>query len=169
MRSYVQWLEMIARTHPSAFALQALKNQLEREQENLQPSELETLWQQLRLLEIVPDQATQIGVVNLDYRPEGMGGAGRLYLEIGGRTMREVLDNEALDAVQVYVFMNGSSLAGLQVDAANSLPERLPITLRALETLEQDLQLELLDCPDVGLTNSHLSVIFEAAVKRFLF
>jgi hypothetical protein len=165
----MQWLEMISKTRPSAFALQALKNQLEREKDGLLPIELEKLWLALEQLEVKPDEAPQTGVVNLDYRPEGMGGQGRLYLEIGGRTMREVLDNEALDAVQVYVFMNGSVLAGVQVDAAKTLPERLAVTLRALEALEQELSLELLDCPDVGLINSSLSAIFEAAVKRYLF
>jgi hypothetical protein len=169
MRSYVQWLEMISRTRPSEFAVNALQVQLEKERSNLEPSEFEKLLLALMQLEIRPEITSTSGVVNIDYRSDGMGGKGRLYLEIGGRSLRQVLDNEALDALQVYVFVNDLGLAGVQVDAAKTLPERLAVTLRALEALEQDLSFELLDCPDVGLENTSLSKIFEAAVKRFLF
>ncbi len=165
MRSYVQWLEMISRTRPSEFAVKALQTQLEKERANLEPSEFEKLLLALTQLEVQPENTNQLGVVNIDYRADGMGGQGRLYLEVGGRPLREVLDNQALDAVQVYVFMNGLQLAGLQVDAANSLPERLPAALRALA----DLNLELLDCPDVGLTSASLATILETAARRYLF
>lgn len=164
MRSFTQWQDMIARTRPTEFAVQALKNQLEREQQHLEPSELTQLWQLIAKLE--PETATQAqnGVVNLDYRAEGMGGKGRLYLEVGGRTMREVLDNEVLDAAQVYIFMQHSSFAALQVDAANTLPERLPPVLRALEALN----LEPLDCPEAGLAAVSIATILEWAVRRYL-
>lgn len=165
MRSYVQWLEMISKTRPSAFAVRALQVQLEKERSGLEPSEFERLLSALQQLEVQPENTPLLGVVNVDYRAEGMGGKGRLYLEVGGRTMREVLDNEVLDAAQVYVFMNGTSFAGLQVDAANTLLERLPAVLRAL----QDLNLELLDCPDVGLQGVGIAAILEVTARRYLF
>jgi hypothetical protein len=161
----MQWLEMISKTRPSAFAVQALQTQLEKERAGLEPSQFEKLLLALQQLEVQPENTVQTGVVNVDYRAEGMGGKGRLYLEVGGRTMREVLDNEALDAAQVYVFMNGTSFAGLQVDAANTLPERLPAVLRALE----ELGLELLDCPDLGLEGVGIATILEVTAKRYLF
>jgi hypothetical protein len=164
MRSYVQWLEMISRTRPSEFAVKALQSQLERERANLEPSDFEKLLLALTQLEITPEIISKNGVVNVDYRSDGMGGKGRLYLEVGGRSLREVLDNEALDAVQVYVFMNNSQFAGLQIDAANTLLERLPAALRGLEALS----LELLDCPEAGLENSDISSVLEWAVQRYL-
>ncbi len=165
MRTYQQWLEMIARTRASAFAVGALQAQLEKEKTALEPSEFEQLQLALAQIQIQPENPNQVGVVNVDYRSDGMGGMGRLYLEVGGRTMREVMDNQALDAIQVYVFIEGSRFAGLQVDAANSLPERLPAALRALA----DLNLELLDCPDVGLSGVSLALILETAARRYLF
>ena len=165
MRSYVQWLEMISKTRPSAFAVQALQTQLEKERLGLEPSEFERLVLALQQLEVQPESTNLLGVVNVDYRAEGMGGKGRLYLEVGGRTMREVLDNEVLDAAQVYVFINGTSFAGLQIDAANTLLERLPAVLQAL----QDLNLELLDCPDVALDGVSIATILEVTAKRYLF
>jgi hypothetical protein len=165
MRSYVQWLEMISRTRPSEFAVKALQVQLERERNNLEPSEFERLLLALTQLEVTPEITSTNGVVNIDYRADGMGGKGRLYLEVGGRSLREVLDNEALDAVQVYVFMNNNQFAGLQIDAANTLLERMPAALEALK----DLNLELLDCPDAELENASISSILEWAAQRHLF
>ncbi len=165
MRSYVQWLEMISRTRPSEFAVKALGVQLERERANLEPSDFEKLLLALTQLEITPEIISTNGVVNVDYRSDGMGGKGRLYLEVGGRSLREVLDNEALDAVQVYVFMNNSQFAGLQIDAANTLLERLPAALRALEALK----LELLDCPEAGFENASIASILEWATQRYLY
>ena len=165
MRSYVQWLEMISKTRPSEFAIRALQAQLEKERLGLEPSEFERLLLALQQLEVQPENLNLLGVINVDYRAEGMGGKGRLYFEIGGRTMREVLDNEVLDAAQVYVFMNGTNFAGLQVDAANTLTERLPAVLRAL----QDLNLELLDCPDMGLERASIATILEVTAKQYLF
>ncbi|MFN3266668.1 MAG: hypothetical protein ACK41E_07495, partial [Deinococcales bacterium] len=131
MRSFMQWQLMIERTQKTAFALAALKTQLERERQNLSEAEFAALEQQLLRLQPQDVAATQIGVVNVDYRPEGMGGRGRLYLEIGGRKMTQLMDNEALDALQVYLFMDGTAFAGLQADNANTLPERLDAATRA--------------------------------------
>jgi hypothetical protein len=163
MRSFQQWQTMIARTQKTAFALSALKAQLERERHGLAQSEFLALWQQLSSLEPSTDPSTQTGLVNLDYRPEGMGGRGRLYLEVGGRTMRQLIDNEHLDALQVYLFEDGTQFAGLQIDNANSLPERLPAVLSGLEPL----LLEPLDCSEAGLYGASLGQILEWAVGRY--
>jgi hypothetical protein len=163
MRSFEQWQTMIARTQKTAFALNALKTQLERERHNLSPSEFLALWQALVSLEPSAAPSTQTGVVNLEYRPEGMGGRGRLYLEVGGRSLRELMDNPPLDGLQVYLFEDAGRFAGLQIDNANTLPERLAAVLRGLESL----LLEPLDCPEAGLYGAGLGQILEWAVGRY--
>jgi hypothetical protein len=163
MRSYSQWLLMIARTQKTAFALAALKAQLERERHSLSESEFLALWQQLHSLEPQISVRPNVGVVNVDHRPEGMGGRGRLYLEVGGRTMRELSENVVLDELQVYLFWDGADFAGLQMDNAKTLPERLPAVVAHLETLE----LEPLDCPEAELYGVGLGQILEWVVGRF--
>ncbi len=164
MRSVTQWLEMIARTQPSEFAIRALRLQLEREKQFLQPQELETIQMALSQLEVTPVATTQFGVVNIDYRPEGMGGKGRLYLEVGGRTMRELLENPVLDDLQIYIFLQHNKFAGLQVDAAKTLPQRLKEASAELNNLD----LELLDCPDINLKGATIATILELAVQQFI-
>jgi hypothetical protein len=163
MRSYSQWLLMIARTQKTTFALAALKTQLERERHSLSESEFLALWQQLQSLEPEASVGASVGVVNVDYRPEGMGGRGRLYLEVGGRTLREPADNAALDELQVYLFWDGTAFAGLQMDNAKTLPERLPVLLRLLE----EQHLEPLDCPEAGLIGVNLGQILEWVVRCY--
>jgi hypothetical protein len=163
MRSFQQWQTMIARTQKTAFALSALKTQLERERHSLAESEFLALCQQLSSLEPSTKPSTQTGVVNLDYRPEGMGGRGRLYLEVGGRSLRELMDNQSLDALQVYLFEDAGRFAGLQIDNANTLPKRLAAVLVGLESLS----LEPLDCPEAGLYGAGLGQILEWAVGRY--
>jgi hypothetical protein len=163
MRSYSQWLLMIARTQKTNFALAALKTQLERERHSLSESEFLALWQQLQNLEPEASVRPSAGVVNIDYRPEGMGGRGRLYLEVGGRTMREPADNAALDELQVYLFWDGTDFAGLQMDNAKTLPTRLSALALQLEVL----QLEPLDCPEAGLYGVGLAQMLEWVVERY--
>jgi hypothetical protein len=163
MRSYSQWLLMIARTQKTEFALAALKTQLERERQHLSEAEFLALWQQLHNLKPEVSVAAGLGVVNVDYRPEGMGGRGRLYLEVGGRTLREPAENTALDELQVYLFWDGMAFAGLQMDNAKTLPERLPVLVAQLEVLP----IELLDCPEAGLYGTDLGQILEWVVRCY--
>jgi hypothetical protein len=163
MRSYSQWMLMVARTQKTAFALAALKAQLERERHSLSESEFLGLWQQLQSFEPETTSHKAVGVVNIDYRPEGMGGRGRLYLEVGGRTMREPADNAVLDEFQVYLFWDGADFAGLQMDNAKTLPEHLSGLVAQLKTLP----LEPLDCPEAGLYSVGLTQMLEWVVERY--
>jgi hypothetical protein len=137
-RTAAQWLEMIARTRPSAFAVRALKAQLEREGASFTEGELQQLSAALEALQgqIPVEDSSQINHLNIDYRPEGMGGQGRLYLELEGRQSLELIDAPALDQLRVYVFRDAQGFSGVQVDAANTLSERLEAAVQSLDALE---------------------------------
>jgi hypothetical protein len=170
MRSKTQWLEMIARTRPTQFAVNALGTQLEREAGNFDAAELEGIRVALlnlkdQILEDAPAPTSRArAVLNVDYRSEGMGGKGRIYAEVEGRKLRDLLENPALDDAQVYVFLERGALAGVQVDNANTLPERLAAVLTELETLN----LERVDCPEAGLESAQVSEVLQWVVTARL-
>jgi hypothetical protein len=153
MRSKTQWLEMIARTRPSAFAVNALETQLQREAESFDASELQDVRRALadlqsRVIDETPQHPSSArALMNVDDRPEGMGGKGRIYAEVEGRKLRDLLEHPPLDDAQVYVFLENDRLAGVQVDNANSLSERFETVFEELERLN----LERVDLPEAGL------------------
>ena len=170
MRSKAQWLEMIRRTRPSAFAVNALQVQLAREAGNFDAGELEALRDALAgLAAQVKAEASEVqartpearATLSLEHRREGMGGRGRIYAEIEGRPLRDLLDHPVLDEAQVYIFMDSGRVAGFQVDNANTLAERLEPVLVALETLE----LEHVDWPERGLSDLSLSEVLRRAIE----
>ena len=157
-RTRDQWLEMIARTRASDFAVRALENELQRAE--LQSTELpatdrlevqaalENLRAQI-MLEVVPIVSSERPQASIEYRPHGDANKGRLYLEIEGREQVETLDHNSLDALEVYVFLDANGFAGLQIDNAKTLPERLE---KALELLRNS-HFPHVDCPEAGLEN----------------
>jgi hypothetical protein len=167
MRSKTQWLEMIARTRPSAFAVNALETQLQREAAQFEAGELEEVRRALnelrsRITEDAPASASSTrAVMNVDYRREGMGGKGRIYAEVEGRKLRDLLENPTLDDAQVYVFLDNDRIAGVQVDNANTLPERLETVLIELDALN----LECVDCPEAGLEAVSVSEVLRWLAK----
>ncbi len=165
-RSFAQWLEMINRTRPSAFAVQALRAQLEREHGTLQVDEFQKLDAALDALhhQIPAEPSPRTDNLNIDYRPEGMGGRGRLYLELEGRQSLELLDAPALDEVQVYVFRDAQGFSGVQVDAANTLPERFKAAMQGLNALD----LPRVDASEAGLVNVPVSAVIEWIVEHKL-
>ena len=163
---------MIAKTRPSEFAVQALKAQLERETYN--PSDLAEIRAALGALrsaivtEPTPSPSSKRAQLSVDYRSEGMGGRGRIYAEIDGRKLRDLLENTVLDAAQVYVFTDAGRLSGLQVDNAATLPERLEPVLAALDALALTHDLERVDCPEAGLESASLSDVLRWVVSTKL-
>ena len=91
-----------------------------------------------------------------------MGGRGRLYLEIAGREQLEPLESEILDDLKVYVFTDGARFAGLQIDNANSLADRLEPALNGLSTLE----LEAVDCLEADLEHVEVGEVLIWAVNN---
>jgi hypothetical protein len=169
MRSKNQFLEMIARTRPSAFAVSALEAQLQLE--TYTPDELEEVRAALddlrTRLEPVPASApssSRRAQLNVEYRAEGMGGRGRIYADVDGRKLRDLLENDTLDAAQVYVFTDNGHFAGFQVDNAAALPDRLEPVLLALE----GLNLERVDCAEAGLEDVSLGDVLRWVVNRKL-
>ncbi|NJK43679.1 MAG: hypothetical protein HC933_04840 [Pleurocapsa sp. SU_196_0] len=168
MRNKTQWLEMIARTRPTRFAVNALETQLGREAAQFDAAELKVIRAALsnledQILKDTPAQTTHTGaVLNVDYRPEGMGGKGRIYAEVEGRKLRDLLENTVLDDAQVYVFLERGAVAGIQVDNANTLPERLETVLTELEALN----LERVDCPEAGLEEARVTEVLRWVVTR---
>lgn len=171
-RSKQQWLEMISRTQPSAFAVDALKREFARNAptDDLSESEAHEVQAALEALEgaaretplrHVSDTTGRLQAV-IEYRLHGAGGKGRLFIEIEGKSQLEPLENTVLDAFQVYVMLDGESFAGLQVDNAASLPERLSETLEALSTLE----LPNVDCAEAGLENASVTDVLDWAVQH---
>ena len=161
---------MIAKTRPTAFALRALQAQLERE--TFAAADLEQIHTALETLrsEIVTEPAPISHRVQLsvDYRSEGMGGRGRIYAEIDGRKLRDLLENAVLDDAQVYVFTDAGRLSGLQVDNAATLPERLEPVLLALDALALEHDLEVVDCREAGLEAASLSDVLRWVVRTKL-
>lgn len=152
---------MIAKTRPSEFALRALQMQLERE--HYDPPDFEQLHAALEGLrsKIVTEPAlahsSARARLSVDYRSEGMGGRGRIYAEIDGRKLRDLLESDVLNEMQVYVFTEAGRLSGLQVDNAATLPNRLETVLTALDALALEHYLEAVDCPEAGLEAASLS------------
>jgi hypothetical protein len=161
---------MIARVKPSAFAVTALEREftLNAVSDDLTETEmleiraaLEQLSNQVLETRVTP--ASDRSQMTIDYRPEGMGGRGRLYLEIAGREQLEPLESEVLDGLKVYVFTDGSSFAGLQIDDANTFPNRLEKALNGLSTLE----FETVDCVEADLEQVGVEeVLMWAVVNR---
>jgi hypothetical protein len=156
-RSRDQWLEMIARTRASDFAVRALENELLRsELPESDRLEVETALEKLRtqiVLEVVPVVSSERPQASIEYRPHGDANKGRLYLEIEGREQVETIEHDGLDALEVYVFLDAKGFAGLQIDNAKTLPERLE---NALELL-RNIDFPHVDCMEAGLENASVA------------
>jgi hypothetical protein len=168
-RNAAQWLEMISRVKPSAFAVTALEREftLNAVSDDLSDVEMLEIRAALETLanQVLETRATPVSdrpQMTIDYRAEGMGGQGRLYLEIAGQDQLEPLESEELDPFQIYVFMSDSSFAGLQVDNANTLADKLE---RALQEL-RNLELPLVDCLEANLERVRVEVVLVWAVKN---
>jgi hypothetical protein len=168
-RNAAQWLEMIARVKPSAFAITALKRELTQNavSDDLTETEMLKIRQVIeqlssRVLETRETPTSDRPQMTIDYRAEGMGGQGRLYLEITGQEQLEPLESEELDPFQIYVFMSDSSFAGLQVDNANTLADKLEKASLELKALE----LPNVDCVEAKLENVDVGRVLEWAVKN---
>jgi hypothetical protein len=157
-RSRDQWLEMITRTRASDFAVRALENELRRaEMNDADRLEVKNALENLRaqiVLEVVPKSdalaSSERPQASIEYRPHGDANKGRLYLEIEGREQVETIEHDGLDALEVYVFSDAKGFAGLQVDNAKTLPERLEHALELLRTSD----LPNVDCTEAGLENA---------------
>jgi hypothetical protein len=153
-RTRDQWLEMIARTRASDFAVRALENELRRaELPEADRLEVETALEHLRsqiVLEVVPISSSERPQASIEYRPHGDANKGRLYLEIEGREQVETIEHDGLDALEVYVFSDANRFAGLQIDNAKTLPERLESALELLRGTD----FPLVDCQEAGLENA---------------
>lgn len=160
---------MIARVKPSAFAVTALEreftlNAVSDDLTETEMLEIRNALEQLanQVLETRAAPTSDRPQMTIDYRSEGMGGRGRLYLEIAGREQLEALESEILDDLKVYVFTDGSSFAGLQIDNANTLADRLEPALNGLSTLE----LETVDCVEAELEGVRVEGVLMWAVKN---
>lgn len=160
---------MIARVKPSAFALTALEREFTLNAVSDDLSETERL--EIRnALEALANQVLETRAIitsdrpqmTIDYRAEGMGGQGRLYLEITGQDQLEPLESEELDPFQIYVFMSDSSFAGLQVDNANTLADKLEPAVQELRNLE----LPLVDCLEANLEKVGVGEVLVWAVNN---
>ena len=158
---------MIARVKPSAFVVNALEREFTQKavSDELNDTEMLEIRQALEQLsnQILETRETSTSThpqMTIDYRPEGMGGQGRLYLEIAGQEQLEPLESEELDPFQIYVFMSDSSFAGLQIDNANALADKLEPALPELRNLE----LPLVDCLEAELENVEVGIVLEWAV-----
>jgi hypothetical protein len=168
-RNASQWLEMISRVKPSAFAMTALEREftLNAISDELNETEILEIRNALEALasQILETRAIIVSdrpQMTIDYRAEGMGGHGRLYLEITGQEQLELLESEKLDPFQIYVFMSDSSFAGLQVDDANTLADKLEPALQELRNLE----LPLVDCVEANLEHVGVGEVLMWAVKN---
>jgi hypothetical protein len=168
-RNAAQWLEMISRVKPSAFAVTALEREfiLNTVSDDLSDTERLEIRNALEQLsnQVIETRATPTSdhpQMTIDYRSEGMGGRGRLYLEIAGREQLEPLESEVLDDLKVYVFTDGASFAGLQIDDANTFPNRLEPALKGLSTLE----LEAVDCLEANLKHVKVKEVLIWAVNN---
>jgi hypothetical protein len=161
---------MISRVKPSAFAITALEREftLNAVSDDLNETEILEIRHALEALanQVLETRETPISdrpQMTIDYRSEGMGGRGRLYLEIAGREQLEPLESDVLDDLKVYVFTDGSSFAGLQIDDANTLADKLEPALQELRNLE----LPLVDCVEANLERVGVGeVLVWAVVNR---
>jgi hypothetical protein len=148
---------MIARTRASDFAVRALENELRRS-ELPEPDrlEVENALEHLRaqiVLEVVPISSSERPQASIEYRPHGDANKGRLYLEIEGHEQVETIEHDGLDGLEVYVFSDAKGFAGLQIDNAKTLPERLENALNLL----RNSNLPNVDCPEAGLENASVA------------
>jgi hypothetical protein len=170
-RTKTQWLEMIDRTRPTAFALRALETEFERNlaSDGLTASDALEIRAAIQKRSLEPD-ATLTPAVSMsarplaavEYRPNGSGGKGRLFLEIEDRVQLEPLENPLLDDLKVYVMTDGSRFAGVQVDDATELPARLEQAITALDALE----LPAVDCIEAGLEDARISDVLAWAIQH---
>lgn len=172
-RSREQWLEMIHRTRPTAFAIRALEAEFARHAilDGLTESEVREIRSAIekRSLEAQPAGTQLIAPssaerprASIEYRPHGSGGRGRLFIEIEGKTQLEPLENPVLDDLKVYVMTDGSAFAGLQVDDATELPAQLEIALEALTALG----LPEVDCTEADLEGVRIAEVLAWAVEH---
>jgi hypothetical protein len=149
---------MIARTRASGFAVRALEAELSRAELNdTDRFEVENALEKLRaqlvpelVPGVVPLVSSERPQASIEYRPHGDANKGRLYLEIEGRQQIETIEHDGLDALEVYVFSDAKGFAGLQIDNAKTLPERLENTLELLRNTD----FPKVDCPEAGLENA---------------
>ena len=169
-RNAKQWRAMIARTKPTDFAITALEREFTQNAVSDDLTETEML-EIRRALEGLANQSLEVQApkiisdrpqMTIDYRSEGMGGRGRLYLEIAGQEQLEALESEELDPFQIYVFMSDSSFAGLQVDNANTLSDRLEKASLELKALE----LPKVDCIEAQLEHVDVMRVLEWTVRN---
>jgi hypothetical protein len=152
---------MIARTRASNFAVRALEAELARaELPQSDRFEVEAALENLRaqiVLEVVPKSDTLAlstrPQASIEYRPHGDANKGRLYLEIEGREQVETVEHDGLDALEVYVFSDAKGFAGLQIDNAKTLPERLE---NALDLL-RNTNFPNVDCIEAGLEDASVA------------
>lgn len=152
---------MIVRTRASDFAIRALEAELTRAELNdADRLEVENALGNLRariVPEVVPKSDTLASSTrpqaSIEYRPHGDANKGRLYLEIEGREQVETIEHDGLDALEVYVFSDANGFAGLQVDNAKTLPERLENALELLRTADLMGEFPHVDCTEAGLEN----------------
>jgi hypothetical protein len=170
-RTKSQWLEMINRTRPTEFAVKALETEFARhlESDGLTESDVQEIRAALERLSLgnagtqpIAPSSTAHPNASVEYRPNGSGGKGRLFIEIEDRAQLEPLENPALDEFKVYVMTDGSRFAGVQVDNATELPPRLEDALDALNALE----LPVVDCVEADLEGARISDVLVWAVKN---
>jgi hypothetical protein len=170
-RTKSQWLEMINRTRPTEFAVKALETEFARhlESDGLSESDVQEIRAALEQRSFEPVGAllgapspTQHPNASVEYRPNGSGGKGRLFIEIEDRVQLEPLENPALDELKVYIMTDGSRFAGVQVDNATELPPRLEDALDALNALE----LPVVDCVEADLEGARISDVLVWAVQN---
>jgi hypothetical protein len=172
-RTKEQWLEMIQRTRPTAFAVDALESEFGRNaaSDGLTESEVQEIRAALERLslerqtvgaQLIAPFPIERPRASIEYRPHGSGGRGRLFIEIEDRAQLEPLENPVLDDFKVYVMTDGSDFAGVQVDDATELPARLEIALEALNALE----LPTVDCGEAGLEGARISDVLAWAVEH---
>ena len=152
---------MIARTRASDFAVRALAAELARADLNdADRLEVETALEQLRtqvVAEVLPVVSSERPQASIEYRPHGDANKGRLYLEIEGRQQVETIEHDGLDALEVYVFSDANGFAGLQIDNAKTLPERLNHALELLRATDWPN----VDCPEAELENVSVADVLE--------
>ena len=148
---------MIARTRASDFAVRALEAELIRaELDDADRLEVESALENLRtqiVLEVEPVVSSERPRASIEYRPHGDANKGRLYLELDGREQIETIEHDGLDALEVYVFSDTEGFAGLQIDNAKTLPERLE---KAIEILRH-ADFPRVDCPEAGLEDASVA------------
>lgn len=167
-RTLRQWLDMIARTRPDDRAVAALERELARPgslpDERARP-------EVMAAIEALRGRAAAAGAgeapsgrleLEVDYRPHAQGGAGRLFLEVRGRLSTLAGVPYDLSSPGIYLFSDERGFSGLQVDEANSLPERLAAALEELRPLE----LPPVDLPEAGLANVHVADALEWASRE---